>query len=151
MVSESNDFRSKHLLTDWDVQVFFDGDCPLCRREISALRRMDRAQKIRFTNIAAPEFRPEEHGFSMDQFMSEIHGRLPDGRWVRGLEVFRRLYAALGWTPVVRLSRLPIIAGLLDRAYRLFARNRLRWTGRCTPHSESCRMDKRDARQNLVC
>jgi predicted DCC family thiol-disulfide oxidoreductase YuxK len=75
--------------------------------------------------------------------MSEIHGRLPDGTWVRGVEVFRELYAAIGWTPVVWISRLPLISGLLDRAYRLFARNRLRWTRRCVPGSTICKRDKR--------
>jgi predicted DCC family thiol-disulfide oxidoreductase YuxK len=79
-----------------------------------------------------------DFGVGWDEFMSEIHGRLPDGTWVRGVEVFRQLYSAVGWTPVVWLSRLPIVAGLLDRAYRLFARNRLRWTGRCTPDGASC-------------
>jgi predicted DCC family thiol-disulfide oxidoreductase YuxK len=122
------------------VEVFYDGDCPLCRREIAALRRMDRKHKVRFTNIASADFRAEDYGVSLDKFMSEIHGRLPDGSWVRGVEVFRRLYTAVGWNSLVRLSRLPIIAGFLDHAYRLFAKNRLKWTGRCTPNRANCRL-----------
>ena len=77
--------------------------------------------------------------------MSEIHGRLPDGTWVRGVEVFRELYAAIGWTSVVWISRLPMISGLLDRAYRLFARNRLRWTRRRVPGSATCNVDSRQS------
>jgi predicted DCC family thiol-disulfide oxidoreductase YuxK len=45
--------------------------------------------------------------------------------------VFRRLYAAVGFGPLVVLTRLPGISHLLEVAYRVFARNRLRWTGRC--------------------
>ena len=32
-----------------DVEVFYDGDCPLCTREIRLLRRLDRRGRIRFT------------------------------------------------------------------------------------------------------
>ena len=63
--------------------------------------------------------------------MAEIHGRLPDGRWIRGVEVFRRLYAAVGWRRLAAATRWPGVRQALEAAYRLFARNRLRWTGRC--------------------
>ena len=53
--------------------------------------------------------------------MAEIHARLPDGTWVHGVDVFRFLYTLLGWAPVVWISRLPIVSGMLDCAYRLFA------------------------------
>jgi predicted DCC family thiol-disulfide oxidoreductase YuxK len=56
---------------------------------------------------------------------------LPDGRILEGVEVFRQLYAAVGFGPLVAVTRLPGISALLDRGYRYFARNRLRWTGRC--------------------
>jgi hypothetical protein len=83
---------------NWCIQVFYDGDCPLCRREIAALRRMDRRSRILFTDIAASDFCPEAHGKSMSELMDQIHGRLPDGSWVVGVEVFRRLYDAIGFT-----------------------------------------------------
>jgi predicted DCC family thiol-disulfide oxidoreductase YuxK len=112
-------------------EVFYDGDCPLCKREIGLIRRMDRRRRILFTDIADPLFRPETVGKTMDELMAQIYGRLPDGSLVTGVEVFRRLYGAIGVGPVVWLSRLPGISGLLDWSYRIFARNRLRFTGRC--------------------
>lgn len=48
-----------------------------------------------------------------------------------GVEVFRRLYAAVGFGPLAALTRLPGVAQLLDLGYRWFAKNRLRLTGRC--------------------
>jgi hypothetical protein len=87
---------------------------------------------------------------SWEDLMSEIHGRLPDGTWVRGVEVFRRLYSAVGWGAVVSLSRLPLIRGMLDFGYRVFARNRLRLTGRCTPCEKSCRLDNRQAPKSTL-
>ena len=63
--------------------------------------------------------------------MDRIHGRLPDGTLVKGVEVFRHLYTAVGFGVLVAPTRLPGIAQLLDLGYRLFAKNRLRLTGRC--------------------
>ncbi|WP_422931073.1 thiol-disulfide oxidoreductase DCC family protein [Singulisphaera sp. PoT] len=121
---------------DWDVEVFFDADCPLCRREIAWLRKLDRRARVRFTNIADPQFDPKSLGISYDRLMDQIHARLPDGRWVQGVEVFRRIYSALGFGFIVAPTRWPGISWLLDRAYQVFARNRLRWTGRCTKACE---------------
>ena len=115
----------------WHVEVFYDGDCPLCVREIKMLHWMDRKNRIRFTDIADPSFRPADYGKTMQEFMDEIQGRLHDGTWIIGVEVFRRLYAAVGFGPVVWLSRLPGVTHGLDLGYRIFARNRLRLTGRC--------------------
>ncbi len=115
------------------VEVFFDGDCPLCLREVNLLRRLDRRGRVQFTDIAAPDFvaavTPEEHA----DFMARIRGRLPDGTMIEGVEVFRRLYAAVGFGALVALTRLPGVSHLLDLGYRVFARNRLRLTGRCAP------------------
>lgn len=112
-------------------EAFFDGDCPLCVREVNLLRRLDRRDRIRFTDIAAPEFEVDEGGPSYASLMDRMHGRMPDGTWIEGVEVFRQMYAAVGFGPLVALSRLPGLSRLLDLGYRLFARNRLRLTGRC--------------------
>jgi predicted DCC family thiol-disulfide oxidoreductase YuxK len=125
----------------FDVEVFYDGDCPLCRREISFLQRRDRQNRIRFTDISSPEFSAERLGKDHETMMAQIHGRLPDGQWIIGVEVFRRLYAAIGWSTPVRLSRLPGVSSVLDWSYRWFAKYRLRLTGRCT---DQCRVKVAD-------
>ena len=99
------------------------------------LRWMDRRQRIRFTDISTDEFSPEQFEKSMQDFMDEIHGRLPDGQWITGVEVFRRLYAAVGLGPLVSLTRLPGISHGLEAGYQIFAKNRLRLTGRCDTSS----------------
>jgi predicted DCC family thiol-disulfide oxidoreductase YuxK len=124
--------------TAWTIEVFYDGACSLCTRDIPFLQRLDRKHRIRYADISAEDFDAGEYGHSFESFMSEIHGRLPDGTWVRGVEVSRRLYASVGLGPIVSATRLPGLAGLLDRAYRIFARNRLRWTGRCAEGKNSC-------------
>ena len=125
-----------------ELKVLYDGACPLCDREVKMLRRLDRKQRIRFTDIAAAEFEAGDYGLTQDELMAEIHARLPDGAWIRGVEVFRRIYSFLGWAPVVGLTRLPVVSNLLDGAYRLFARNRLRMTGRCAAESAVCQLER---------
>lgn len=112
-------------------EVFFDGQCPLCVREIGLLRRLDRGGKILFTDIAAADFDPADVGRTFDELMARIHGRMPSGELVEGVEVFRQLYAAIGLGPLVALTRLPGVRHVLDWGYRWFAANRLRLTGRC--------------------
>lgn len=120
----------------FDIEIFYDGDCPLCRREIDMLRRWDRRDKLRMTDISAPDFQAAEVGKTQDALMAQIHGRLPDGTWLTGVEVFRRMYTAVGWGRLVSVSRLPLVSHMLDWSYLIFARHRLRWTGRCS--SEGC-------------
>jgi predicted DCC family thiol-disulfide oxidoreductase YuxK len=113
------------------VEVFYDGACPLCMREIRMLMRKDRDGRIQFTDIAAPGFDAARYGTTQPALMARIRGRLADGTWIDGVEVFRRLYAAVGFRWLVAVTRLPVIAQLLGLAYLAFARNRLRLTGRC--------------------
>lgn len=128
--------NDQNAVADWQVEVFFDGECPLCLREIKLLKWLDRRKQILFTDISAPSFCPDQYDKTMAEFMDEIQGRLPDGQWIVGVEVFRRLYAAVGFRPVAWATRLPIISHGLDYGYRVFAKNRLKLTGRC--NAETC-------------
>lgn len=133
-------------MADFDVEVFYDGACPLCMREIGMLRRRDHRARIRFTDIAAEGFDAGAVGLTWEALMNRIHGRLPDGTLIEGVEVFRRLYAAVGFRALVTLSRAPVVSQLLDLAYRLFAKNRLRLTGRCV--DDACELHQGPARRS---
>jgi predicted DCC family thiol-disulfide oxidoreductase YuxK len=122
---------SPALRQTFDIEVFFDGACPLCTREVAWLRRLDRRQRIRFLDIAARGFDADALGVSWQTLMDRIHGRLPDGTLIEGVEVFRRAYAAVGLSPLVALTRLPGVSQALEVGYRWFAQRRLGWTGRC--------------------
>ena len=113
------------------VEVFYDGACPLCMREIRMLMRKDRKARIEFTDIAAPGFSAEVYGTTYADMMARIQGRLADGSWIEGVEVFRQLYTAIGFGWIVAVTRAPGISHLMRLGYHLFAKNRLRLTGRC--------------------
>lgn len=111
----------------WRVALYHDGGCPLCRREVAWMRRLDRGRgRVRFVDIADPAFDPTAAGRDRDTLMARIHARLPDGTWIEGVEAFRRVYGALGLGWVVAPTRLPGVRRLLDLAYQRFARRRYR-------------------------
>jgi predicted DCC family thiol-disulfide oxidoreductase YuxK len=128
---------------EWSIEVLYDGACPLCRREVDFIQRRDRRRRIRFIDIAAADFAVHSVGIERQQLMERIHGRLPNGQWLTGVEVFRHLYRAIGLGWVVELTRWPIVATFLDWLYAAFARRRLKlssWVGwlesaavRCLP------------------
>lgn len=123
-------------MTDGTLTLFYDGACPLCLREVNFLRGRDRRGTIRFLDIAAPDFRAEDYGFTYAALMERIYARLPDGTTLTGVEVFRQLYARVGFGWLVPLTRLFGIRHALDFAYEVWAKNRLRLTGRCA--AEGC-------------
>lgn len=115
----------------WDIRVLYDGECPLCLREIRFLERRDRKRgRLQLEDIASPDFDPARYGLDAQRVMARIHGVLPDGSVIEGVEVFRRAYGAVGLGWLVAPTRWPVLRRLVDLAYRIFARNRLRWTGR---------------------
>ena len=115
----------------WEIRVLYDGGCPLCAREIRALHRLDRGRgRISCEDIAAEGFDPATYGVSYETLMRRIHGVLPDGTLIEGVEVFRRLYHAVGLGWLVAFTRWPLLRPLCEAAYRTFARNRLWLTGR---------------------
>ena len=126
------------------IEMFYDGDCPLCLRETRLLRRLDSKGLIGFTNIAAKDFDASDVGKTQEELMAEMHGRLPDGSWVTGVEVFRRMYAAVGFGWLVAPTRLPVIRNILDLGYQVFAKYRGQLTGRCT---EKCRLPDKSIEQ----
>ena len=64
-------------------EVFFDGQCPLCRREIEWLRKRDRQNRIRFTDFTSADFDWDSVDKSHDELVSQIHGRDNAGKWVQ--------------------------------------------------------------------
>lgn len=105
-------------------EVFYDGDCPLCKREIDMIRRKDRDGRLKLTDIASDKFVPE--GRSLKVLMREIHGRKASGEYVIGVDVFREIYRTLGFGFLVNISSLPVIRQALDLGYRFFAYFRFR-------------------------
>jgi len=126
-------------MNEWQIKVLIDGACPLCRREAELWRWLDRGRgRIVLKDVGSSDFNPAEYGFTHEQATEQIHGVLPSGAVVRGMEVFRRAYAAVGWGWLLAPTAWSLLRPLFDQAYRWFARNRLRLTGRRRACGETC-------------
>lgn len=118
------------------LTLLYDGGCPLCLREVRFLQRRDRQRhgeqlRIAFVDIDAPDYNPSAYqGISYRQAMGRIHAITADGEVVRDVAVFRRAYSLLGLGWLYAPTGWPLLGPLIDRAYGLWARWRLRLTGR---------------------
>ncbi|XP_073224583.1 uncharacterized protein At5g50100, chloroplastic isoform X2 [Cicer arietinum] len=86
---------------DWKIKMLYDGDCPLCMREVNMLRERNKTYgTIKFVDIGSDDYSPQEHhGLDYQTAMGRIHAILSDGTIVTDVEAFRRLYeqVGLGW------------------------------------------------------
>jgi predicted DCC family thiol-disulfide oxidoreductase YuxK len=116
----------------WEIKLLYDGECPLCLREVNFLQKRDAGRgKVAFVDIAADDYNPEENaGIDFETAMGRIHGVLPDGTVIKNVEVFRRVYEALGMGWVYAITKLPILGALANFIYGIWADLRLRLTGR---------------------
>ena len=118
----------------WDVRVLYDGDCPLCVREVDFLRRKDAGRgKLDLVDIASDEYDPDANaGIPFETAMSTIHGIKPSGDVITGIEVFERAYAAVGLGWVYAFAKVPFLLNVANKVYDFWAERRMQVTGRGT-------------------
>jgi len=107
-----------------ELVVWFDGDCPLCRREIAVMRRLDHRRVIQFTDVS----RGEATDCPIDRAMllARFHAR-EDGRVLSGAAAFAAMWRAI---PMLRpfgvMARNRRVLAVLEHAYVAFLRVRPR-------------------------
>lgn len=105
------------------LDVWFDGDCPLCRREIALMRRLDRRRAIRFIDVAAGD---GACPIDRAELLARFHA-CEDGRLVSGAEAFAAMWRAI---PVLRplglMARNRMVLGVMERLYLAFLKVRPR-------------------------
>ena len=108
--------------------VLFDGNCPLCRRSVAVLRRLDWLGVLAYHSARdADHLPPSGAPLNPDRLLEEMHVLTPDRRCAyAGFQAFRWMAWRLPllW-PVAPLLYLPGVPWLGNRIYRWVARNRL--------------------------
>ena len=115
-----------------ELTLLFDGGCPLCLREVDFLRRrVGSSGRMAFVDIDSSAYRPDDHaGISYREAMGRIHAIDAEGQILKDLEVFRRAYELIGLGWIYAPTRWPLLKPLAAALYGLWARARLRLTGR---------------------
>ena len=124
------------------LTVFYDGSCPLCRREIEVYRGLEARAPVCFADVSDPALAAEDvAGRPREALLARFHVRAADGRLLDGAAAFLALWAALpGWRWLARAGRLPGAPWLLERLYRLFLRGRP-WLQRWARRLDGQRLD----------
>ncbi|MGF1548114.1 MAG: thiol-disulfide oxidoreductase DCC family protein [Thiotrichales bacterium] len=120
--------------------VFYDGACPLCRREIAHYRRMRGAERMRWIDVASNPATLAEYGLDRVAAMARFHVLDRHGRWQTGAWGFAELWSQLPrYRWLARTLRSLRVLPLLDRLYTRFARWRLQRRcngGSCDPFGQ---------------
>ena len=119
-------------LPQWKIKLLYDGECPLCVREVNFLQKRDRGRGlVSFVDIAEDDYDPTENGgVDFATAMGRIHAVLDDGSVIQNVEVFRRVYEILGIGWIYAATKWPIIGPVVDALYGIWADWRLAVTGR---------------------
>ena len=112
-------------MDSYPITIFHDGNCPICRLDIENLRSRNYEGRLRFIDIAAPDFSPTPYGMTLEEFAAQIRAQLPDGTLITGMEVFRRAYRTVGLGWIIAPANWGPLKAPADALYRFFARHRL--------------------------
>lgn len=109
------------------LTVYFDGSCPLCRREIAIYRRLPQATALAWVDVSAAADGAEGQGgepgpdLSCAAAMARFHVRDQQGHLFSGAAAFSLMWRAFpGWRWLGWLSVWPPMSWLFELAYRVF-------------------------------
>ena len=105
------------------LEVFFDGACALCAREIGWLARRAAPARVRYVDIASPDFDVVAFSRPLEQLMGRMHVRRA-GDWLVGMAAFRALYEEAGLARWIAPTGWPVLRPIFDALYGVFARIR---------------------------
>ena len=101
--------------------VWYDGGCPLCRREIGMMRRWDRNNAIDFVDIAS-----DDSACPIDcaTLLARFHA-VEDGRLLSGAAAFAAMWRAIPrLRPIGMAACVPVVLAVLEQLYVVFLRFR---------------------------
>ena len=113
------------------LTIFFDGGCPLCKREIDFLQSRNQKGYLKFIDINNPDFSLDfKYGITYKQAMERIHALRSDGSVIKDIKVFQEAYSLIGLGWIYAPTKFPIFDKLIELIYALGEKYRLKLTFR---------------------
>jgi len=82
-----------------EIEVFYDGDCPICRFEVDLYSRMDKENRILWTDITSTALNRLPSGKTRQDLLGKFHVRdlseLQSAKttiWYMGVDAFARIW-----------------------------------------------------------
>ncbi|MFD2164887.1 thiol-disulfide oxidoreductase DCC family protein [Thalassotalea euphylliae] len=109
-----------------EMILFYDGNCPLCMSEISALQKRDVDQKIAFENLHDESALSQYPEIEKSAALSSIHGILygESKQVITGIDVNYHAWRLVGKKHWVAPLKWKITRPFAKLGYKLFAANR---------------------------
>jgi len=128
--------------------MLYDSECPLCMHEVRFLQKRDKEKLVKFTDICALDYDPASNGHvTYEEGMKKIHAVMADGKVISGLEVFEKVYDAVGLGWVYSFSKIPFLFRFGEKVYDYWAKKRMWLTGR--PELEAVFEERRKTLEHL--
>ena len=118
------------------TSVFFDGACPLCRREVGIYKKLvdkeNSANEINWVDISQSQEELNQEGIIYEDAMRLIHIKDESGIHQVGLEGMLTLWDKIPYYRYISrgIRHLPITHPLLARVYEFLAKHRMKLPGR---------------------
>ncbi|WP_088916213.1 thiol-disulfide oxidoreductase DCC family protein [Granulosicoccus antarcticus] len=113
--------------TRCDLTVYYDGGCPLCRREIATYQSLSGAERLNWEDVAQADERVAPDLMRSDA-LARMHVRTADGKLVHGAHAFALMWQVLPKTRWLgRLAATRPALWVLEPAYRAFLKLRPLW------------------------
>ena len=113
------------------LTIFFDGGCPLCKREVDFLQSKNQKGSLRFIDINTSDFYLDlKYGITYKQAMERIHALKSDGSVIKDIKVFQEAYTLIGLGWIYAPTKFPIFDKFIEFIYGIWAKYRLKLTFR---------------------
>jgi predicted DCC family thiol-disulfide oxidoreductase YuxK len=116
------------VATAFPLTIFYDASCPLCRKEMYALKEYDAQNRLHLVDCSIDGFQDrlaQQANISRADMMKLIHARDANGQWLIGVDVFIEAYRAAGIEAVAKFFEFRATRPFLNRLYPWIARNRM--------------------------
>lgn len=106
------------------IEVFYDGDCPICRWEVDMYRKFGNETSIKWIDIVALTDQQLPSDKNRQSLLNKFHVRDRDNHWHIGVDAFARIWKQLpGFKYFAFLFVVPGIRQIAELCYRGF----LKW------------------------
>lgn len=107
------------------LTVFFDGNCPVCSREMEGLKKRNQTGQIVYVSLhSEEELKKITQEITYPQAMEKIHAIRANGEVLKGIDVLSELYARTDLSLVAIWLQAPVFRQFFQACYAIWAKFR---------------------------
>ena len=114
-----------------NLTCLYDGECPLCMKEINFLKNRDINNNIEWVDISSDDYDESKHAnIDYKTGMESMHVIDDKGSIKKGIHAFKPMYDQVGLGWIWSFTKVPIVSNVASLAYDQWAKYRMWITGR---------------------